>query len=49
MMIDVGPMLVSFLLVAVVVGVLGVAVGILLIAPRMTRWVDRDEEPRDDG
>jgi hypothetical protein len=43
----VGDLLV-LLVVTAVVGVGGVAVGILLIAPRLTRWADRDEEA-DDG
>jgi hypothetical protein len=38
---------VTLLIVALVVGVAGAAVGILLIGPRLTRWMDRDEESGD--
>jgi hypothetical protein len=35
------------LVVALVVGAVGVVVGILVIGPRLTRWMDRDEEAGD--
>jgi len=47
MTIDFAALLVQFLLLTAVVGAVGVAVGILLIGPRLTRWMDRDEEPGD--
>jgi hypothetical protein len=46
-MIDFGALLLVFLGVTAVVGVLGVAVGMLLIAPRLSRWVERDEDAGD--
>ena len=37
-----------FLIIAAVVGIVGVALGIVVFAPRITRMTDRqDEEPRD--
>ena len=41
--------LVAFIAVAAIVLVVGIALG-MLVAPRLDRWTDRDEEePRDDG
>jgi hypothetical protein len=39
--------LVLFIGLVVLVGVAGVAIGILLIGPRLNRWVDRDDEEAD--
>ena len=40
--------LVGFLLIAVVAGGIGITFGILFVAPRLSRFVERrDEEPRD--
>lgn len=47
MAIDPFAALVGFVIVASVVGVIGVAIGILVIGPRLTRWAERDEEPGD--
>ena len=37
----------TLVVVTAVVAAAGIAVGILLIGPRLTRWADRDEEPGD--
>jgi hypothetical protein len=39
--------LLLLLVVAVIAGVVGVAFGIVVLAPRLTRFIDRHEEPRD--
>ena len=36
--------LVLFVGLVLVVGAVGVAIGILLIGPRLNRWVERDDE-----
>jgi hypothetical protein len=46
---DAPAALLGLALVALAVAAVGVAVGILVVAPRITAWMDRDEEPRDDG
>lgn len=40
--------IVAFLVAAGAIGIAGAAVGMLVIAPRLSRWADRDEE-RGDG
>jgi hypothetical protein len=39
--------LAGLLAVALLVGAVGVAVGMLVVGPRLTRWMDRDEEAGD--
>ena len=39
--------LVLFVGLVLVVGAAGVAIGILLISPRLNRWVERDDEEAD--
>lgn len=47
MMLEFGGLLVGLLLLTAIVGAAGVAVGMLLIGPRLTRWMDRDEDTGD--
>jgi hypothetical protein len=43
---SIGDLLV-FVAIALVVGAVGIALGILVLAPRLIRLADRDEEPGD--
>jgi uncharacterized membrane protein SpoIIM required for sporulation len=41
------PELILFLAIALVAGAAGVAIGILLIGPRLDRWAERHDEEAD--
>jgi hypothetical protein len=46
---DLGAMLVGFVVLTAVLGAAGVAVGILLIGPAITRRMDREDEAQEPG